>query len=112
MNKHLAILCPRTVDPITNQLGFKSVDTVVADTFDAKVLDMIHTLFDPKSAVTTRSLTGDELTHRRHVVDVGVLSRGGGMKQSQLVLELLRQVYYRESQSPVSIDTTSSARGG
>ena len=83
MNKHLAILCPRTVDPITNQfeLGFKSVDTVVADTFDAKVLDMILTLFDPKSAVTTRSLTGNELTRRRHVVDVGVLSRGGGMKR-------------------------------
>ena len=83
MNKHLAILCPRTVDPITNQfeLGFKSVDTVVADTFDAKVLDMILTLFDPKSAVTTRSFTGDELTRRRHVVDVGVVGRGGGMKQ-------------------------------
>ena len=113
MNKHLTTLRPRTVDPITNQfeLGFKSVDTVVADTFDAKVLDMILTLFDPKSAVTTRSLTGNELTRRRHVVDVGVLSRGG-MKQSQLVLELLRQVYYRESQPPVSIDTTSSARGG
>ena len=114
MNKHFTTLCSRTINPITNrfELGFKSVNTVVADTFDAKVLDMILTLFDPKSAVTTRSLTGDELTRRRHVVDVGVLSRGGGMKQSQLVLELLRQVYYRESQPPVSIDTTSSARGG
>ena len=45
MNKHLATLCPRTVDPITNQfeLGFKSVDTVVADTFDVKDLNTILT---------------------------------------------------------------------
>ena len=83
MNRHLATLCPRTVDPITNQfeLGFKSVDTVIADTFDVKDLDTILTFFDPKSAVTTRSFTGDELTRRRHVVDAGVLGRGGGMKQ-------------------------------
>ena len=83
MNKHLATLCPRTVDPITNQfeLGFKSVDTVVADTFDIKNLDTTLTFFDPKGAVTSRSFTGDELTRRRHVVGVGVLSRGGGMKR-------------------------------
>ena len=114
MNRHLATLCPRTVDPITNRfgLGFKSVDTVIADTFDVKDVDTTLTFFNPKRAVISRSFTGDELTRRRHVVDVGVLSRGGGMKQSQLVLELLRQVYYRESQPPVSINTTSSARGG
>ena len=83
MNRHLATLCPRTVDPITNrfELGFKSVNTVVADTVDVKDLDTILTFFDPKSAVTTRSFTGDELTRRRHVVDVGVLGRGGGMTQ-------------------------------
>ena len=83
MNKHLATLRPRTVDPITNQfeLGFMSVNTVVADTADVKDLDTILTFFDPKSAVTTRSFTGDELTRRRHVVDAGVLGRGGGMKQ-------------------------------
>ena len=83
MNRHLATLCPRTVDPITNWfgLGFKSVDTVIADTFDVKDLDTILTFFDPKSAVTTRSFTGDELTRRRHVVGMGVLGRGGGMKR-------------------------------
>ena len=50
MNRHLATLCPRTVDPITNrfELGFKSVNTVVADTFDVKDLDMILTFLDPK----------------------------------------------------------------
>ena len=83
MNKHLTALRPRTVDPIANRfkLGFKSVDTVIADTFDIKDLDATLTFFDPKRAVTSRSFTGDELTRRRHVVGVGVLGRGGGMKR-------------------------------
>ena len=83
MNRHLATLCPRTVDPITNRfgLGFKSVDTVIADTFDVKDLDTTLTFFNPKRAVISMSFTGDELTRRRHVVDVGVLGRGGGMRQ-------------------------------
>ena len=83
MNKHLTALRPRTVDPIANRfkLGFKSVDTVIADTFDIKDLDATLTFFDPKRAVASRSFTGDELTRRRHVVGVGVLCRGGGMKR-------------------------------
>ena len=83
MNKHLTPLCPRAVDPIANRfkLGFKSVDTVIADTFDIKDLDATLTFFDPKRTVTSRSFTRDELTRRRHVVGVGVLGRGGGMKR-------------------------------
>ena len=83
MNKHLAILCPRTVDPIANRfkLGFKSVDTVIADTFDIKDLDATLTFFDPKRAVASRSFTGDELTRRRHAVRMRVLGRGGRMKR-------------------------------
>ena len=50
MNKHFTTLCSRTINPITNrfELGFKSVNTVVADTFDVKDLDMILTFLDPK----------------------------------------------------------------
>ena len=83
MNKHLTALRPRTVDPIANRfkLGFKSVDTVIADTFDIKDLDATLTFFDPKRAVTSRSFTGDELTCRRHVVCMGVLNRGEGVKR-------------------------------
>ena len=83
MNKHFTTLCSRTINPITNrfELGFKSVNTVVADTFDVKDLDTTLTFFNPKRAVTSRSFTGDELTRRRHVVCIGVLGRGGGMKR-------------------------------
>ena len=83
MNKHLTPLCPRAVDPIANRfkLGFKSVDTVIADTFDIKDLDATLTFFDPKRTVTSRSFTRDELTRRRHVVCMGVLGRGGRMKR-------------------------------
>ena len=83
MNKHLSLLCPRTVDPIANrlELSIKTDDTAAADTSDIKDLDMTLTFFDPKRAVTSRSFTGDELTRRRHVVCIGVLGRGGGMKR-------------------------------
>ena len=83
MNKHLSLLCPRTVDPIANrlELSIKTDDTAAADTSDIKDLDMTLTFFDPQGAVTSISLTGDELTRRRHAVRMRVLGRGGRMKR-------------------------------
>ena len=83
MNKHLSPLCPRTVDPIAKRLELRSKtdDTAAADTSDIKDLDMTLTFFDPKRAVTSRSFTGDELTCRRHVVCMGALNRGEGVKR-------------------------------
>ena len=63
MNKHFTTLCSRTVDPIANRfkLGFKCVDTVIADAFDVEDFDPALTLLNPERALSTRALAWNEL---------------------------------------------------